>query len=187
VLVGDFDYMAILGQGGFGRVVHVRKRSTGMHFAMKIQPKQALYEEHDGNLANLHTEKTVFANCHHPFVVDMCYALQTPEHALLVLSLVDGGDLNDLLWRAPQGKLDEVRAAGVRRARDEREDASCEARGRSRTRGWQQGPYARKFWRRTLISRKRALSARTEKDARTWKNTTCDSDSSLTLFLICSP
>ena len=107
VLVSDFDYMAILGQGGFGRVVHARKKSTGKHFAMKIQPKASLIEEHGGNLANLHTEKTVFANCNHPFVVDMCYAVQTPSHAILVLSLVDGGDLNDLLWRAPGGKLTE--------------------------------------------------------------------------------
>eukprot|EP00520_Triparma_pacifica_P006311 CAMPEP_0118636896 /NCGR_PEP_ID=MMETSP0785-20121206/2871_1 /TAXON_ID=91992 /ORGANISM="Bolidomonas pacifica, Strain CCMP 1866" /LENGTH=783 /DNA_ID=CAMNT_0006528061 /DNA_START=154 /DNA_END=2501 /DNA_ORIENTATION=- len=110
VLVSDFDYMAILGQGGFGRVVHARKKTTGKHFAMKIQPKCALYREHGGHLGSLHTEKTVFANCQHPFIVDMCYALQTPEHAILVLGLVDGGDLNDLLWNAPYGKLEEFHA-----------------------------------------------------------------------------
>jgi serine/threonine protein kinase len=110
VLVSDFDYMAILGQGGFGRVVHARKKSTGRHYAMKIQPKTCLIDEHGGHLANLHTEKTVFANCNHPFIVDMRYAVQTPEHAILVLALVDGGDLNDLLWRAPGGKLDEYHA-----------------------------------------------------------------------------
>ena len=77
---------------------------------MKIQPKVALYEEHGGNLGNLHTEKTVFANCHHPFIVDMFYALQTEYHAILVLSLVDGGDLNDLLWRSPHGRLNEFHA-----------------------------------------------------------------------------
>jgi serine/threonine protein kinase len=112
VLINDFDYMAILGQGGFGRVVHVRKKTTGRHFAMKIQPKTALYDEHGGNLGDLHTEKTVFANCQHPFIVDMCYALQTKNHAILVLGLVDGGDLNDLLWRAEGGRvrLDEERS-----------------------------------------------------------------------------
>ena len=110
MLVSDFDYMAILGQGGFGRVVHARKKTTGKHFAMKIQPKCALYEEHGGHLGSLHTEKTVFANCQHPFIVDMCYALQTEEHAILVLGLVDGGDLNDLLWNAPHGRLDESHA-----------------------------------------------------------------------------
>ena len=45
VLVSDFDYMAILGQGGFGRVVHARKKTTGQHFAMKIQLKTALVAE----------------------------------------------------------------------------------------------------------------------------------------------
>ena len=91
-------------------MVHARKKTTGEHFAMKIQLKTALVSEHNGHLTNLHTEKTVFANCMHPFVVDMNYALQTNEHAVLVLSLVDGGDLNDLLWRAPGGKLLEYHA-----------------------------------------------------------------------------
>ena len=34
VSVDDFDYMEALGSGGYGFVVHCRKKSTGKHYAM---------------------------------------------------------------------------------------------------------------------------------------------------------
>jgi hypothetical protein len=40
----DFDFIKQIGEGGFGRVVHVKKKSTGAHLAMKIQLKTALLE-----------------------------------------------------------------------------------------------------------------------------------------------
>jgi serine/threonine protein kinase len=107
VVVDDFDYMGIIGHGGFGRVVHVRKRSTGIHYAMKIQPKTELLAEYKGDEDSLQTEKTVFAQCHHPFVVDMAYAIQTDSHAILVLGLVRGGDLEDAI--KAHGRLSEER------------------------------------------------------------------------------
>jgi Regulator of G protein signaling domain len=44
VKVDDFDYMKKLGEGGFGLVVHCRKKTTGKHFAMKIQTKKGLLD-----------------------------------------------------------------------------------------------------------------------------------------------
>lgn len=32
VTVDDFEYLELLGSGGFGRVVHARKKSTGKHY-----------------------------------------------------------------------------------------------------------------------------------------------------------
>jgi hypothetical protein len=32
----DFDWMAIIGEGGFGKVVRVRKKSTNKMYAMKV-------------------------------------------------------------------------------------------------------------------------------------------------------
>ena len=75
--VDDFEYMEILGQGGFGRVVHARKKTTGVHCAMKIQLKTGLLAEHRRDLEHVDNEKSVFAKCHHPFIVDMHYALQS--------------------------------------------------------------------------------------------------------------
>jgi hypothetical protein len=38
VTVDDFDYLEVLGSGGFGRVVHARKKSTGKHYGTYIIP-----------------------------------------------------------------------------------------------------------------------------------------------------
>jgi hypothetical protein len=46
IYVDDFQYVRLLGKGGFARVVHVIKRSTGQHYAMKIQSKAALVKFH---------------------------------------------------------------------------------------------------------------------------------------------
>jgi len=105
VVVDDFDYMGLLGQGGFGRVVHVRKNSTGAHYAMKIQLKAELLREYKGDETHLDTEKNVFSACHHPFVVELAYAIQTEEHAILILGLVRAGDLEDAMMKDPERKL----------------------------------------------------------------------------------
>ena len=57
VRVDDFEYMAALGQGGFGRVVHARKKTTGQHLAMKIQRKTALLRHFRSDIAALESEK----------------------------------------------------------------------------------------------------------------------------------
>ena len=86
ISVEDFEYVAKLGVGGFGRVVHVKKKSTGKHYAMKTQLKTALVETYLDNPTRLDSEKTVFAACHHPFIVDMDYAFQTGEFRFISVS-----------------------------------------------------------------------------------------------------
>lgn len=93
VTVDDFEYLDLLGSGGFGRVVHAVKKSTGKHYAMKIQLKTGLLDEHRGDLSKLASEKVVFQSCSHPYITDMHYSFQTEKYALIVLELVRGGDL----------------------------------------------------------------------------------------------
>jgi serine/threonine protein kinase len=137
--VGDFDYMASLGQGGFGRVVHARKKTTGQHLAMKIQLKTALLRHFRSDIAALESEKlgefslyhspstspfhtsssntnrslrsypAVFASCHHPFIVSMEYSFQTDAHVFIVLDLVMGGDLHQARKACPTRRLGEDR------------------------------------------------------------------------------
>ncbi|GMI09056.1 hypothetical protein TrLO_g3199 [Triparma laevis f. longispina] len=110
IFVDDFQYVRLLGKGGFARVVHVVKRSTGQHYAMKIQSKAALVKFHGMNEGGLELEKTMIANNRNPFIVDLQYALQTELCAILVLGLVGGGDLSDLIASAPKGRLPEPMA-----------------------------------------------------------------------------
>ena len=107
MFVDDFLYVRLLGKGGFARVVHVIKRSTGQHYAMKVQSKAALVKFHGKNEGGLELEKTMIANNRNPFIVDLQYALQTDLCAILVLGLIGGGDLSDLIYSAPKGRLTE--------------------------------------------------------------------------------
>ncbi|KAE9253620.1 hypothetical protein PF002_g3236 [Phytophthora fragariae] len=87
VTIEDFEYLELLGSGGFGRVVHARKKSTGKHYAMKIQLKTGLLDEHHDQLSQITSEKDILQICHNPFVLDMHYSFQTPAHAIIVTEL----------------------------------------------------------------------------------------------------
>ncbi|CAM9706903.1 unnamed protein product [Heterosigma akashiwo] len=102
--------MELLGAGAFGRVVHVRKKSTGNHYAMKIQIKRDLVANFRDDLTKLENEKTVFAACNHPFILDMHYAFQTELYCVLVLRLVTAGNLQDAIDESALGRLGEEQA-----------------------------------------------------------------------------
>jgi hypothetical protein len=110
VKVTDFDYFGKLGEGGFGYVVHCRKKSTGEHYAMKIQRKIDLIKSAGKNPDNVCLEKQAFAACQYPFIVSMAYSFQTDNLAIMVLDLSMAGDLQQALNRSPQCKFDEASA-----------------------------------------------------------------------------
>ncbi len=47
-----------------------------------------------------------FAKCQHPFIVNLDYAFQTENLAIMVLGLGIGGDLNKAIMNARDCKLD---------------------------------------------------------------------------------
>jgi serine/threonine protein kinase len=87
VRVEDFEYMNKLGEGGFGFVVHCKKKSTGKHYAMKIQTKVGLLECFADDPRRSDFEKQAFASCQHPFIINLDYAFQTDALAIMVLGL----------------------------------------------------------------------------------------------------
>lgn len=40
--MSDFDYLKLLGKGTFGKVILVREKATGVHYAMKILRKEVI-------------------------------------------------------------------------------------------------------------------------------------------------
>ena len=90
VAVNDFEYMELLGQGGFGFVVHCKKKSTGKHYAMKIQSKSRLLEMYPDCPKRVTIERDALVKCHHPFIISMDYAFQTADFAVLVTALGSG-------------------------------------------------------------------------------------------------
>lgn len=109
VKLSDFDYFSKLGEGGFGFVVHCRKRSTGRHYAMKLQTKKGLLECFSDDPYRADFEKQAFATCQHPFIVNLDYAFQTESLAIMVLGLATAGDLQRALNKALEERLNEER------------------------------------------------------------------------------
>eukprot|EP00903_Cladosiphon_okamuranus_P006169 g6066.t4 len=109
VCPNDFLYIERIGEGGFGRVVHVKKKSTQLHYAMKIQLKTALLDTFNDDPTRIDHERRVLSVAHHPFIVGMDYAFQTAELGIMCLELVTGGDLQEAIDTAPDGRIDEAR------------------------------------------------------------------------------
>lgn len=109
VRLSDFEYYNKLGEGGFGFVVHCKKKSTGKHYAMKLQTKRGLIDCFQDDPWRADFEKQAFASCQHPFIVNLDYAFQNDSLAIMVLGLSTAGDLQKALNRSAEEKLSEDR------------------------------------------------------------------------------
>lgn len=101
----DFEVLATIGRGSFGRVYLVKLKRTGEFFAMKTMNK-ADAEKQDV-LEQIFAEKSILQTIKHPFVVSLRYAFQTKERLFLVLDLLAGGEL---FHHLVNGNFDEYRA-----------------------------------------------------------------------------
>lgn len=104
-----FEYYSKLGEGAFGFVIHCKKKSTGKHYAMKIQTKLGLLHNCRDDLTKVNLEKLACASCQHPFIINLDYAFQTDSLAIMVLNLATAGDLNKSLGNCVGSRMDEER------------------------------------------------------------------------------
>ena len=74
----DFDLLKVLGKGGFGKVMLVRKRNTDDIFAMKVLKKEAVIRRNQ--VEHTKTETTILKQIRHPFLTRMHYGAKT--HAI---------------------------------------------------------------------------------------------------------
>ena len=78
VTLDDFDLLKVLGKGGFGKVMLVRKKGTNDVYAMKVLRKEHLLFRGKTSVRQAITEKQVLqemASRPHPFVVSLHYDL----------------------------------------------------------------------------------------------------------------
>uniref|UniRef100_A0A673AUF1 non-specific serine/threonine protein kinase n=1 Tax=Sphaeramia orbicularis TaxID=375764 RepID=A0A673AUF1_9TELE len=64
--MSDFEYLKLLGKGTFGKVILVKEKSTGVHYAMKILRKEVIIAKDE--VAHTVTESRVLQNTRHPFL-----------------------------------------------------------------------------------------------------------------------
>ena len=86
-----FDFLYIIGRGGFGKVWKVRLKKNNEFFALKEMSKVKIIDRRSE--ISIMSERNLLSKLHHPFIVNMYFAFQDFYNLYLVLDLLTGGDL----------------------------------------------------------------------------------------------
>ena len=95
-----FQYLHVIGKGGFGRVWKVEKKKERKLYAMKEMSKARILAKRSVN--SVLNERKILSQLRHPylfciifcsFIVNMAFSFQDKENLYLVMDLMDGGDL----------------------------------------------------------------------------------------------
>lgn len=93
----SFEFLVRLGRGAFGEVFHVKQKSSGRSYAMKVLHKEKVMGSN--LLRYAFTERNILSYIQHPYIVSLHYAFQTPKHLVLVMQYCPGGNLQQLIRR----------------------------------------------------------------------------------------
>ena len=95
--VSDFELVAVLGRGGFGTVMQVRKKANGKVYAMKVFKKAELRRRRQ--VERTRTERGIIQHADHPYIVKLRYAFQNASKLYMVMDFAQGGDFFSFLRR----------------------------------------------------------------------------------------
>ena len=87
----NFEFLNIIGRGGFGKVWSVKSKKTNKYYALKQMSKVKIIDKK--SIKSINSERELLSELYSPFIVNMHYAFQDKEYLYLVMDLLPGGDL----------------------------------------------------------------------------------------------
>ena len=87
----NFRIISVLGRGFYGKVMLCQNIDTGELYAIKSIHKDRLAEQ--GKAQTVMAERNIMMMAHFPFIVNLCFAFQTPSKFYLGLEYAPGGEL----------------------------------------------------------------------------------------------
>ena len=88
-----FEFIHIIGRGGFGCIWKVKLKTTNKFFASKVISKSKLIYKH--NEQSILNEKKILSQIHHPFLANMYFSFQDYDNLYMIMDLIPGGDLRN--------------------------------------------------------------------------------------------
>lgn len=104
----DFQFLAVLGKGNFGKVMLAESRHTSRLCAIKVLKKDFIVENEEAE--SVKSEKRVFLTANkemHPFLLNLHCCFQTENRIYFVMEYVSGGDL---MWHIQKNRFSARRA-----------------------------------------------------------------------------
>ena len=86
-----FDFLYVIGRGGFGKVWKVLLKRTSKNYALKEMSKMKIILKRSEK--SIQSERELLSNLYHPFIVNMISAFQDFNNLYLVMDLFKGGDM----------------------------------------------------------------------------------------------
>ncbi|CAM9621101.1 unnamed protein product [Hapterophycus canaliculatus] len=93
----DFNSLAIIGRGAFGEVRLVRKKDTGIVWALKSMTKDAMVVKNQ--VGHVQAERDILAASDNAWVVGLEYSFQDDINLYMIMEFLPGGDLMSLLMK----------------------------------------------------------------------------------------